>query len=303
MKLNTLALKDKRLFERFLNLSGHELSVYNFTNIYIWKKLFQIKWQLIEENLCVFFRDNTGCFLYLAPLGEKINPALIAEGFSIMDQFNRNKDVSRIENIEEKDLAFYRDAGYICRDKFRDYLCSRDDLAGLKGNKFKSQRALFNYFTRHYKYEYLPFSWRQRKDCLKLYLEWMQEREGKKTDPVYRGMLLDSRAALEALLAGCPGLNVVGRVVKIRGEIKAFTFGFRLNKDTFCILYEITDLSLKGLSQFIFRKFCLELKDYKYINIMDDSGLANLRKVKLSYRPVKLIPNYVITRKNAAEDR
>jgi len=63
----------------------------------------------------------------------------------------------------------------------------------------------------------------------------------------------------------------------------AFTFGFKLNKDTFCILYEITDLSIKGLSQFIFRQFCSELKNHRYINIMDDSGLVNLKRVKLSY--------------------
>jgi hypothetical protein len=29
---------------------------------------------------------------------------------------------------------------------------------------------------------------------------------------------------------------------------------------------------------------------------MDDSGLDNLEKVKLSYHPVKLIPAYIITR-------
>jgi hypothetical protein len=296
MKLNTLALKDRRLFERFLALSGHELSVYNFSNIYIWKKLFKIQWQLIEDNLCIFFLDKMGCFLYLAPLGAKINSSVTDEVFSIMDRFNRNKEISRIENIEAKDLAFYQGAGYLCRDKFGEYLCSRESLAGLKGNKFKSQRASFNYFDKHYKFKYLPFASRHKKDCLRLYLEWMASRKNKKSESVYQGMLRDSRAALEVLLGASRGLNVTGRVVEIEGKIRAFTFGFELNKDTFCILYEITDLSIKGLAQFIFRRFCAELEGYKYINIMDDSGLENLRKVKLSYRPLRLIPAFVITR-------
>jgi uncharacterized protein len=72
-----------------------------------------------------------------------------------------------------------------------------------------------------------------------------------------------------------------------------------LDKDTFCILYEITDLTIKGLSQFIFRQFCSELKDYRYINVMDDSGLENLKRVKLSYRPLKVIPAYIVKRKDA----
>jgi hypothetical protein len=112
-------------------------------------------------------------------------------------------------------------------------------------------------------------------------------------------MLLDTGISLEILLKDYPKLNIIGRIVKIGGRIKAFTFGFALNKDTFCILYEITDLSVKGLAQFIFRQFCRQMEGYKYINIMDDSGLENLRKVKLSYRPVGLVPSFVITRKNA----
>ena len=79
-------------------------------------------------------------------------------------------------------------------------------------------------------------------------------------------------------------------------EIKAFSFGYRLNCNTFCILYEITDLGIKGLAQFIFRRFSQELKGYKYINIMDDSGLENLRKTKLAYKPARLISAYIINR-------
>jgi hypothetical protein len=64
-------------------------------------------------------------------------------------------------------------------------------------------------------------------------------------------------------------------------------------------LYEITDLSIKGLAQFIFRAFAEELKNYRYLNIMDDSGLANLKKVKLSYHPERLVPAYIARRRMA----
>ena len=112
-------------------------------------------------------------------------------------------------------------------------------------------------------------------------------------------MLGDSGACLKELLDNYKGLDFTGRVVKINNAIKAFTFGFALNADTFCIFFEITDLSTKGLAQFIFCDFCRSLTGYKYINIMDDSGLENLKKVKLSYHPVKIIPAYIATRRNA----
>jgi hypothetical protein len=67
--------------------------------------------------------------------------------------------------------------------------------------------------------------------------------------------------------------------------------------ETFCILYEITDLGIKGLAQFIFRRYCQELKDYKFINIMDDSGLENLRRTKLAYKPVRQVRAFIATKK------
>jgi len=45
-------------------------------------------------------------------------------------------------------------------------------------------------------------------------------------------------------------------------------------------------------------RFCRDLEPCKYINLMDDSGLENLKKVKLSYHPLKIIPAY-IARKDA----
>ena len=287
------------LFDRFMKLSPHELAAYNFANIYIWRSLFDIRWQLIGDNLCLFFQDKLGCFLYLAPLGKKINPEATSEIFSVMDKFNRNKDISRIENVEEKNAAFYRKAGYSVRDKFCDYLCSRGRLSGLRGNGFKSQRNAYNYFTKHYRFTYLPFSLKDKQDCLELYTRWMQARKTFNNDALYRWMLEDSAKSLRVMLDAYEDLDVTGRIVKVNGRVMAFTFGFKLNPDTFCILYEITDLSVKGLAQFIFRRFCQELKSYEYINIMDDSGLKNLKEVKLSYRPVRLISNFIISRENA----
>jgi hypothetical protein len=297
MKLHRLSLKDKPIFIKYLSLSRHQLSNFSFENIYLWRKLFAIEWAISRDNLCIFFRDKIGCFLYLPPLGKKIRPQSLEGAFSIMDRFNRNCEVSRIENVEEKDAPFYHRLGYAWQEKYPEYLCVRAEQAKLKGNRFKSKRACFNYFIKHYKFTYLPFSLRQKNECLKLYNCWMRQRQAKNQDSVYRGMLEDSQTCLKVLLDDYSGLKIVGRVVKIDKKIKALTFGFRLAEDTFCILYEITDLSIKGLAQFIFREFCRELADYKYINIMDDSGLENLKKVKLSYHPVKLVPAYIVKRK------
>jgi hypothetical protein len=129
----------------------------------------------------------------------------------------------------------------------------------------------------------------------------MHQRKSKSSDLLYLQMLEDSFLAQKEALGNYKKLDLVGRVVKIGRRIKGYTLGFKLNQDTFCILFEITDLTLKGISQFIFHKFAQELQPFAFINVMDDSGLENLRKVKISYRPVKLVPSYIVQRSKNAE--
>ncbi|MDD5097708.1 MAG: phosphatidylglycerol lysyltransferase domain-containing protein [Candidatus Omnitrophica bacterium] len=296
MKLNKLTLKDKKLFNQYLALAKHELAAFSLANIYIWRTLFDIRWAIIDQALCVFFQDKIGCFMYLPPLGKERHPQVIQQVFAVMDSINKNKDISRIENIEAQDLDYYRALGYLTAEKYPDYLCLCSSLAKLSGNKFKSQRAAYNYFIKHENFNARCLRATDKTDCLNLFNLWLNERKSKNQDDLYCGMLEDNRKVIAEALANYKQLGFVGLVVRINQQIKGFTFGYKLSADTFCVLYEITDLTVKGLAQFIFRKFCEELKIYKYINIMDDSGLENLRKVKLSYNPQRLVASYIVIR-------
>lgn len=298
MTLNKLSLQDKIRFNKYLNLENHELSVYSFANIYIWRKFFDIRWIIIKGSLCIFFQDKIGAFLYLAPLAKNNNPEVVFRVFEILGKLNKNPEFAHLENIEEKDLNFYRKLGFECSLKSQDYILSRQELSGLKGNKFKSKRAGYNYFIKHFDFSYQELLPKDRKECLELYSLWAKERKLSSVDFIYQGMLEESRISLKEALDNYSRFNFKGAKVQVNRVTKAFTFGFALNKDTFCILYEITDLTIKGLAQFIFSKFAQELKDYKYINIMDDSGLDNLKKVKLSYHPKRLAPAYIVRRKH-----
>jgi uncharacterized protein len=296
MKLNKLTLRDRRLFNKHLAFTRHTLAAFSFANIYIWRAIFDIQWALIENSLCIFFRDKMGCFMYLPSLEKERHPRVIKQAFAIMDSINKNKDISRIENIGQEDLEYYRALGYLCHEKYPDYLCSRNDLALFKGGEFKSQRGAYNYFVKHYNFKALGLKRAHKADCLSLFDDWMEGRKAHCNEGVYRGMLEDNRKVIKEAVANYKQLELEGMVVKVDKQIKGFTLGYKLNDDTFCILYEITDLSIRGLAQFIFRRFSAKLKDYSYINIMDDSGLDNLRKVKLAYKPRRLIPAYIATR-------
>jgi hypothetical protein len=293
MKLKSISLRDKDLFTRYLKYYRHELAVFSFADIFIWKDLFDISWAVIDGNLCVFFKDNFGTFLYLPPLGKKLSAEAALGAYDIAAKGNKNPEVARIENVEEQDLEFFRSLSFSCRLKSHDYLSLRKDLAELSGNKFKSQRWSRNYFIKNNKSSFTSLKPKDKAGCIKLYHLWMDMRRSLNADRIYRGLMEDSLKALDTALSNYRGLGFRGMKVKINGEIRGFTFGYELNLDTFCVLYEVTDLSVKGLAQFIFSNSCRELMKYKYINVMDDSGLENLKKVKLAYKPVQLIPAYI----------
>jgi|GEM_PF-3742533 len=84
------------------------------------------------------------------------------------------------------------------------------------------------------------------------------------------------------------------------GELKGFSVGEQINADTATVIIKKTDFEILGCAQFIFREFSKVLKDHygvTYINVGDDMGFENLRKVKMSYRPFKLVPKYTIYQK------
>lgn len=123
--------------------------------------------------------------------------------------------------------------------------------------------------------------------CLDLYREWTRQRLEKKRDDYYRFLIEDSYSSHKIALMNFKALGLGGYVVEVEGKVQAYTLGYRLNREVYVILFEIANLNLKGISQFIFREFCRGLNGYKFINTLGHCGLENLKRVKDSYQPIK----------------
>ena len=70
-----------------------------------------------------------------------------------------------------------------------------------------------------------------------------------------------------------------------------------MNDETFCILVEVADPAIAGLASFIFQAFADDeaVRPYRYLNAMDDCGLAAIARTKRSWRPASLEPVYTVT--------
>ncbi len=292
-------LTHKPLFEKYLKKQKHYLSAFSFVNIFAWQGFFTFEFKIINDALCVFASSPLGTFMYLPPLAENVDAKIIERSFEYMQDKNKKHSVARIENVPAFDQGVYSARTYSFYNKGYEYLYYREDLVNLAGNPFKSKRVSCNFFMKHYDHEYLKYDHSLRNECLALYKTWAGNRKTKSKDDIYRQMIEENEAVHALVLKNYQELDLIGRVVKINGDVKAYTFGFAVSPEIFCILFEITDLSVKGLPVFIFRDFCRDrdVRAHKFINAMDDFGMPNVAKTKMSFRPAVLAPSYVVKRK------
>ncbi len=270
-----------------------ELSRYAFAPHYIWRNFFDFYWTIIDDQLCLFVNQDGDYFMPILPMGRSLNQRVIHRAYGFTLEANRAKQIARIENVPANLIPSLQEMGFHAVQKETEYLYQTDALIQLKGDRYKSKRAAYNALIRNYPDAQLqPYQPAHLADCLALYESWQQERDAQSNDEIYRAMLEDSWHSHRTGLMNHEKLGLVGRVVFIDGLLKGYTFGYPLNSEIFCILFEVTDLRIKGLAQFLFREFCREQTTYQWINTMDDSGLDNLKRVKLSYRPAKQLASY-----------
>jgi hypothetical protein len=88
-------------------------------------------------------------------------------------------------------------------------------------------------------------------------------------------------------------LDFIGGLIRIDGEVVAFTFGEKLNENTFDTHFEKAYSTVRGAYPMINREFAKNtINCFEYVNREDDVGSEGLRKAKLSYHPEILLEKF-----------
>jgi hypothetical protein len=294
--LSPLRLKNNPLLNQYLDSVPSQLSAYSVPALFIWQDFFNYYWTIVDDHFCLFARYDGNYYMPLPPLGNGFSPQAVRESFDLMERLNSNPAVSRIDNVGEGTATLYEGMGLHVRLNTYEYVYRRETVAGLHGDSYKSKRWAINSFLRNDQASFEPYHPSDLLQCGELFDDWKSLRQAKFKDSYYRALMEDASIAHCRAMEHYQDLGLVGRVVKIGGRVKGYTFGFDLRPQLFCILLEVCDLRIKGLAQFLFWKFCQELEKYTCINVLDDSGLENIRRVKESYHPERLVPSYTVSR-------
>lgn len=288
------------------------LSDYSFANNVIWLAQASGFYQIIEGCYCLFALTGNGLTMLLPPLGEPSRQErALRICIKIMDLYNPSPAQARLDFVYQDflkvlDTDLLTGSPLINGELWHmevtnpDYIYRTQDLIELKGNSYKTKRNEINQFRRvHPNHTLVPFSRAHEADARALVNTWMQNRLRTIPDGPVEEFLYNlemERKAIQRAITLYDELKLVGLSLFIDGKLEGFTFGERLNRDVANVLIEKTNFNIQGAAQYLFREFSKVFADCTYINVGDDLGFENLRRVKMSYRPAMFGEKIILRR-------
>jgi len=288
-------------FEVAITRMNVALSDYSFANNIIWFGQASGFYQIIEGCFCLFQLTGHGLHMLLPPLGEPSRQQrALRICVKIMDAYNGSPHQGMLDFVYRDflkvlDTDLFTGLPLINGEVWHveatnpDYIYRTQDLIDLKGNAYKTKRNEINQFRRAYpNHALVPFSKAHEAGARQLVNIWMQQRLQAIPDGSFENFVHNlemERKAIQRAITLYDDLKLEGLSLFIDGRLAGFTFGERLRRDVANVLIEKTDFNIQGAAQFLFREFSKVFSDCTYINVGDDLGFENLRRVKMSYRP------------------
>ena len=289
-----IEIGDKELCEARLRESGFRGCEYTFGNNFVWRNIGQIEIAFAEGfYFCKQFSGKNTRFLYPSGKGE------VRRAVELLKEYCSEKGlplrISANKETAEKIRAEFPEAVITPNRDFFDYVYLAEDLVNLTGKKYHAKRNHLNRFYEN-EWSFEPLTAENIPECVEMNKRWRAENVdecGLSPDSEEK---LDELCIVECSFKHYGELGYTGGVLRVNGEVQAFTFGEPSSEDCFVVHVEKALRQYQGAYTAINREFVKSLNGrYKYINREDDTGSENLRKAKLSYHPVFMEEKFIIT--------
>lgn len=288
LEFKHINIEDKPIFDDYFSEDDYHASECCFGSIFIWRGCYDTYWAISHGCLLLKVTVNGNTFM-LPPFGgvsedlPKVLDALkeyFGGPFEIHGVYEHT--LERFQKYLPELTGFVED-----RDNW-DYVYLQEKLATLSGRKYHQKKNHYNAFVKeHPDYVYETITEANKDECIAFGKAWCAERE--KTDP----SIACESCAIEEGLNNMERLNIRGGLIRLDGQVKAFSFGEKGGQDTAVIHVEKADADIRGLFTAINKEFVdHEWKDVTYINREEDMGKEGLRKAKESYKPEFMVKKY-----------
>lgn len=288
-----VTLADKGLLQSHLRCRRATIIEESFNTLFCWQQPHTYCWAEFEDWL-LLRTTYQGRTAFLPPAGprehyERPLQALAqyaaAAGLALVFREVTAADMELILRHLPGQLQSHSDRNAA------NYVYRIADLTQLSGKKYHAQKNMLNHFKRSYpEYRFRPLTKGLIDPCRQA-LDYWCRRNNSTMFPT----LLQESLAIERMFANWEELELYGACIELEGRVEAFAVAEILNDDTVAILIEKANSNIKGLYSAINQMFLAEYwQDFELVNRAEDLGLANLRRTKLAYLPLRLEMKYVL---------
>ncbi len=302
---NRITIEDRPLLEEYLNAYDYKTSGLSFSALYMWRNINFFSWKIAGDYLLLAGISHLELedgiiepFLFppLTKTGtyepEGVRKAL----YEAKEIFEKSGHPFSIRLLPFHMIDIIKEAcpgemKYIDDRPNHDYVYLRQDLVQLKGRDYHGKKNHLNYFHKNFAYEYVPLTSDMAGDAMRFIDEFNRRKEVPEHE---MQMLKMEEEAMADVFRNLEKVGYLAGAILIDGKIQALSIGGRLNKNTVTVHVEKANVKYRGLYQAINQEFCKNIPEWvKYLNREEDMGIPNLRKAKLSYKPVKMIEKYI----------
>ncbi len=292
INFKAIEINDKKWMDQLLTAADMPASHNNFTNLFIWTN-YNYRAAKVHGHLVVK-GEASGKPYYLFPAG-KSNPKPAIEALIEDARYCNHKFIFlglTQENINILNTLFPDTFTYTEMGQHNyDYIYLLKDLATLAGRKFSAKRNHINRFKKSYSWTFELITPHNLNECRQMSSEWYRRHSC--GESVH---LTHEKCAVNRCFDNYKALKLEGGLLRVQGEVVAFTMGDRLNSNTYDIHVEKAFIEYLGAYQMINREFAAYIHnkypDLIYVNREEDMGCEGLRKAKLSYYPIRLETKY-----------
>ncbi|MDR2979253.1 MAG: phosphatidylglycerol lysyltransferase domain-containing protein [Bacteroidales bacterium] len=284
-----VTINDKALLMEKLEKLNCKLLNYNYIVQFIYRNIIHFEYALHRDFLIVKTMI-AGREQFLFPVGDGdveevfemiYNYALLKNGACYFFQFCENNASILAKWIEkfavEKNVQYNL---YEVRGEF-EYIYNAETLRNLEGHDLKPKRNHINHFLKNYTWSEEEITTENLPEVIAFSQFWDMKKEIPKDS-----RLNYENIALAELFAHYWALDIHGLLIRVDGNVVAFSVGCPLCDNTYLVLFEKADWEINGAYPMINREFARHIaKNYAYINRAEDDGMEGLRKAKLSYQP------------------
>ncbi len=292
-----IEITDKPWIDDALKKSQFRGCEYTFGNNFVWRKAYGVEIADYQGLYFVRWNFGGGRYKFSFPTGGCDVRTAVELLKNYCSENGINLEIYANRDVTEQITSLYPDAAAEYNRDGSDYVYLAEDLALLRGKKYHGKRNHLNRFYEN-SWSFEPITSSNMAECIAMNERWCDEN-------ISACDVVDSDEARskedESCIVRCSfkyydKLGYTGGLIRVNGEVQAFTFGEQSADDTFVVHVEKALRNYQGAYTAINCEFVKSLGGkYKYINREEDTGAENLRKAKLSYHPVFLEDKFNIT--------